>query len=422
MLLFFGMTPLFLVTVRGWTNKILIIGFLLVLGFSIFKKNRFQINEMPLLRLEKIVILTLIAPVLAILFSSLLRGKMNISDYDSASRLLIGSVIFVFAFRKKLNFVEILQYTAPLSLIFTLAHQVLAPQPHRWGFERMATYFADPLIFGYTSLTLSLICLTSINLLNKDSRSIIAFKIAGAATGVYLSVMSGSRTGWMAVPLITALLLYLRQKNGTQQLKLLLLSMSIAISIAVMLFFTSSTIHARVGLAAQEIIGYSWTGIAPETSVGFRITFLRIAADLIMEHPFMGYGDTSLAGIILSAHIYTYASPAAIHMALNSGFHNELVTNAVRDGLFAMLAAFMLFAVPIYIFFKRLQSDCKMQRANSIIGIVFVLCIFISSLSTEVFDLKYMASFYALMISLLCASALSPHGASSLDNREQTLA
>lgn len=419
LLLFFGMTPLFLVTIRGWSNIVLILGFIVSLGFLFFDKN--NLNKTPLLMLEKIVILTLMAPVFAILLASSLRGKINLANYDSASRLFIASAIFLLAFRKKLNFVKILQYTVPASLILTLLHQLLIPQPHKWGFERMATYFADPLIFGYTSLTFSLMCLTSINLLNKDSKLIVAFKVLGAITGFYLSIMSGSRTGWMAVPLIIAILLYSRQTTGKMQIKFIVFSMAMAIGIAVTLFFASSTINSRVQLAAQEIIGYSWSGMAPDTSVGMRITFLRMAMDLISEHPVMGYGDTRLAGMILPAHIYTYASPTSIHMALNSGFHNELVTNAVRDGLAAMFTAFMLFAVPIYIFIKKFQSHCRVQRANSLIGIVFVLCIFISSLSTEVFDLKYMASFYALMISLLCASTLSTHPQSPSGDGEHSL-
>ncbi|MEN9438056.1 MAG: hypothetical protein RIR09_2711, partial [Pseudomonadota bacterium] len=37
-----------------------------------------------------------------------------------------------------------------------------------------------------------------------------------------------------------------------------------------------------------------------------------------------------------------------------------------------------------------------------------MLCVLISSLSTEVFDLKYTASFFALMIALLAAGAIAP--------------
>jgi O-antigen ligase len=134
-----------------------------------------------------------------------------------------------------------------------------------------------------------------------------------------------------------------------------------------------------------------------------------MALDLLVARPLMGYGDIKLAGEILPANIYTYASPLSVDMALNSGFHNEMVTNAIRNGIPALLAALMLFMAPIYIFLKTKNSTCPIQRGNSSLGLVFTVCVFISSLSTEVFDLKYTASFYALMISLLVASTLAKH-------------
>jgi O-antigen ligase len=51
-------------------------------------------------------------------------------------------------------------------------------------------------------------------------------------------------------------------------------------------------------------------------------------------------------------------------------------------------------------------SGSSIQRANALLGLVLTICFFVSSLSTEVFDLKYMASFYALMVCMLCASAI----------------
>ena len=42
-------------------------------------------------------------------------------------------------------------------------------------------------------------------------------------------------------------------------------------------------------------------------------------------------------------------------------------------------------------------------------GIVLAVCVLVSSLSTEVFDLKYTASYFSLMLALLCASSLAEH-------------
>lgn len=413
---FFGITPLFLVTVRSWTNVVLILGAISSLFFLIKLWMHKSKNENSQGSFEKLMLIVLIAPIFSVTIGSMLRGKTVASDYDSASRFFIAVAIFLYALRKRYNFANFLQYSAPASLIITFLHQILFPQPYLWGADRMATYFADPLVFGYTSLTLGLISLTSIHLLKKDTKPVVAFKLFGAMIGLYLSTMSGSRTGWLAFPVIVALLLYLKIKANGKNIRLLLVSITIAMTIVIGLFITSKTISDRIHIAVQEISNYSWIGIAPETSVGMRITFLRIATDLLVTHPLMGYGDIKLSGATLPSHIYTYASPPSVAMALNSGFHNEMVTNAIRNGVVALLAAFMLFAAPLYIFIKKQRSSCLIQRGNASLGLVFTLCIFISSLSTEVFDLKYTASFYALMISLLVASTLATH--QSLQSKE----
>ena len=296
-----------------------------------------------------------------------------------------------------------LQYVAPLALVLTLLHQIFFFQPKLWGADRMSTYFADPLVFGYTALTLGLMSLMSIHVLGKDSRFVLVLKLAGVAIGFYLSIMSGSRTGWLAVPVVMAFWVY-RQKFSSGKV-FRVLAFGLAVASMVGFYAMSVTVQQRLSLGFHEALNYSWVGLAPETSVGFRITFLRIAFDMFASSPFAGHGDNGYDLTALPQHIYTYASPESLRMAFNAGFHNEMVSNAVRFGVGGLLAAAMLFFVPFALFVRQSRSESAVQRANALLGLVLTICFFISSLSTEVFDLKYMASFYAVMVAMLCGSA-----------------
>lgn len=407
LLLFFGMTPLFLVTVRSWSSSILITSSFLSLVLLIRSQRVGQDDQDTYRILKQWIIVALAAPVGSIVLSSLLRGRHAWSDYDSPLRFMLAIAIFLFALRRRVNIVNILQFTAPSSLVFTLFHQFYFPQPHLWGEGRMATYFSDPLVFGYTSLTLGLISLVSINLLNKDSKPVVAFKLLGTFIGFYLSIMSGSRTGWLAVPLVIFIWLYMKKSIAGNWKHLLALALATALACG--LFALSSPVFQRIALAFHEVNDYAWVGVAPETSVGLRITFLRIALDLFASNPVAGFGDTRYEMLSLPPHVYTYASTESIKVAMTAGFHNEMVTNAIRFGIFGLLASFMLFAAPMYVFLRQLDSTCEVQSANALVGMVFTVCVLISSLSTEVFDLKYTASFYALMIALLCASSIAVH-------------
>lgn len=403
--LLLGLAPLFLVTIRSWSSAILILGSCASFIFLMRPKQGAKNNLGPDPTVQSLVVFTLLFPVVSIALSSMLRGSHVWAAYDSPVRFFLAIAIFLFAVRRRINIANFLQYTAPSSLVLTLLHQIIFYQPRLWTPDRMSTYFSDPLVFGYTSLTFGLISLISINLLTKDSKPILAFKLMGAGIGFYLSIMSGSRTGWLAMPIILAIFIYQQDRFKGKHWPLWSIGLTIAFSLGLYMLF--GTVHQRVLLGLQEVLDYSWVGIAPETSVGFRITFLRIAFDMFMSNPLAGFGDTRYELTSLPQHIYAYASPESLRMAFNAGFHNEIVTNSIRSGVAGLASSVMLFAVPLLIFVRQLGSPNSAHRANALIGVVFIICIFISSLSTEVFDLKYTASFCALMIALLCASAIA---------------
>jgi len=405
--IYLSLTPLFLVTISSWSSIILITGSIFAFGFYFTalkkidrKKHTSGLNVI-------LIISTLAAPFLSIILSSILREKFQWSDYDSASRFLIAIVIFLFGINTNINASKYFQYTIPASLFITVLHQLFFTQPKFWGIDRMSTYFSDPLVFGFTSLTFGLTSLVSINLISKDKPIIVAFKIIGFIIGIYLSIMSGSRTGWLAIPLVILVFINYHAIFRMRSLitKTTLFSF-IVLAIAI-LFTYSANSGKRMLLASNEFLNYSWSGVAPDTSIGQRITFLRIAFDMFVIHPFSGYGDTSKGVESLSPKIYSYASPESLRMAFNSGFHNEIVTNTIRYGVAGLVSSISIFVIPLVLFFDRIQSEDSNQKANSLVGIVFTICFFISSCSTEVFDLKYMASFYALTITMLCASVIS---------------
>lgn len=405
-LLALNLAPLFVVTIRPWSSGLLIAGFFLccvtLMRTSSSPTPAANIHS----ALKRLIVLTLLLPVVAVGVSSVLRADHAWANYDAPARFLIAIPIFLLALRARSSVASTLQYIAPTSLILTLLQQLLIPQPLLWGAGRMSTYFADPLVFGYFTLTMGLISAASIHLLKKDTKAVVLLKLAGLVIGLYLSVQSGSRTGWAAVPIVLGL--WLHQKSAGRPVQLKLLGTGLVIVFLVALTLLSATISQRLALALNETTTYNWVGMAPETSVGLRITFLRIATDLFASNPLLGFGDTAHQAIALPRHIYSYATPESLHTALTAGFHNEVVTNAIRWGLAGLVSSLLLFIAPIYIFSTHLNSAVKVQRANAWLGLVLMLCVLISSLSTEVFDLKYTASFFALMIALLAAGAIAP--------------
>jgi len=394
--------PLCLVTIGGWASGIL---FASGLGSFLYLMTADRQASHPESTAEiRWVGVTLLLPIIAISVSSCFRGTLGLPLFDSPSRFLIAIPIFLFVVRKRVNIGCWLQYTLPLALVIILGDQYVFYHPYYWGGSRMATYFADPLTFGQYSMTLGLMCLISINRFSKDSAALLALKIVGFALGIYFSVQSGSRTGWLAAPIVIGF--YILERNRKTWVRNLLSAVGVVSVMVAATYLFSPIVHERVGAAWHDLITYNWIGVAPETSIGRRITFLRIGIELLAERPLAGFGDHGFASYLSDPRLAAFASPAARDFVVHSGFHNELMTNAVRSGVWGVLSTLALFIVPCVIFSRALRSASRQQSGNALMGLTFVICQLISGMSTEVLNLKFTASFYAVVIACLCGASL----------------
>lgn len=398
--------PLFVLTLPKAPNAVLFLGSLL----AVLLLWRGGLREAALAPAERAwaraFMLAMAAPVLAVAVSALLRGDHYPAVFDAPSRFLLAIPLFLLVLRARMDPAGVLGWVLPAALGAALLSLELFGRADRFEPGRDATKFVDPLVFGYMSIAFAMMCLISITPRQWRERRWLglAWRIAGVALGLYLSVRSGSRTGWIALPVVIAAWLYLNWGRGHPMRSLLVLLAGAAAP--VLAYLLVPAVETRVEAAWQEVAGYTWTGVAPFTSIGLRITFLRIAADTFAMHPWAGLGDTSrLPADVLPA--FSYASPEAVTAAFHAAFHNQAVSNAVRYGVGGLLATLALLLVPLALCVRRLRDANAINRQNAAMGFAFTVCIALSSLSTEVVDLKFLASFYAVMVGILCGAALA---------------
>lgn len=396
--------PLFVVTLNGWTSGVLFVGGLLailLLARGRLPRPSWRPGERRWLAACSVALLL---PVLSVAVAALLRHDTYAAQFDAPARMLLAIPLLLLVARQRVDAASRLAWILPLSLLITLAWHVVMGQPARWQPGRMTTSFADPLVFGYLALAFSMMCLMSFS--PDDWRRGpgvgTLLRVMGVMLGFYLSVRSGSRTGWIAVPIILAVWLHLHW--GRRHWIASIAGWVLAMAAVVVAYHTVPIVNQRLGIGMQELFGYSWQGVAPDNAVGMRITFLRMAADLLAQHPLTGIGDIHRAakGFVGT---FAYASPEATAMAFESAFHNQVATNAVRSGIWGAVATMFLLLVPLAMCSRRLLAPG--YRRNAAMGFAFFFTLFVSSLSTEVVDMKYMASFYAVMTAVLCGAALA---------------
>ncbi|WP_413934861.1 O-antigen ligase family protein [Nitrospira sp. BLG_1] len=404
-----AVSPLFVLTIKGWISGILFASSAaaIFIMLSVIAKGDSPTFPKHHNWLWCFVILFTL-PVIAIFLGQSWRQDYVGRDYDSPARFLLSMPILLVLFQKRFDVFRSMVCVIPGSILITCIVVTLNPESP-WGHLndpvhfRETTYFVDPLTFGSLNMTLGLCCLLSIDLYGRDDWGVRVYKTTGFIVGVYLSIVSGSRTGWLALPLVLYMWSHLRltRYRAPVFIGILLLASGS--------YYLSATLQQRLDVAVQEIISYHWDTLNPQTSVGDRLSFLRMAVFLFSQNPWSGFGDHGFAAFINSPDLNRYALQQTQEFALHSGFHNEIATNMVRSGVWGLLSSSALFVIPALFFIRSLYGGSQQAQKIAVLALGYLACTFISGMTTEVFNLKFTASFHALMFTCFISSLLVHH-------------
>lgn len=403
-LLLIVITPLFYLSVPHWITNVSILSVLLITLSAVIHKNYFvaykNVKLIPILGVY-------IAYVIAISVSQLGRGSFVSKEYLDQTRWLLGVPIFAFLLYFRVNFSLVLSWLAPFIVIFAWVSSTFVIPSDAWG-SRATIEFMDPLAFGFMNLSVGMMCLaTAAQGLKQGRRNkLVLLNVAGFLVGTYLSLRSGSRTGWFAFPFVLWLIaknLYANSFSKKIHIALLVIISLLAI------YLLSETVSTRLRDAVYEFYNYPWHGgVAAETSVGMRITFYRLGAYYFSESPWFGWGDRGYTAIKDAAEVVRYSTAYTRDFAYTALFHSEWTTQAVRFGFLGLISVFWVFVVPFYIFFKHLKSQSLSQLA-ALMGLAFLMCQLAASFSTEIYSSKGMITLSVIIISGLMVDVLTAH-------------
>jgi O-antigen ligase len=400
--------PLFCLIVKGWVSGVLFFAtliavILLILPFfkslpegMVIKSNLFCRDRLGLFIILFIIAFTL--PFFSVALGQFLQGSWNIARFDAPSRYLFAITIFLVIVRYKTVVHLVLDYTIPASTIFTLALIQFVPTTFWSTYPgRLSNHFIDPLIFGQVTLALGMMSFLMIRLNRDRSLWIVLLQLIGGVAGIYLSLRSGSRTGWLAIPLVV--FLWALYSIPLARWKTSLLAIVFTVLTILVIYFGSNTMKVRFNDFYTELTNYRWSEMNADTNVGVRISWIRIGWHFFSMRPLSGWGDETLVNNINDPTIAVYASQESRDGVLIAGFHNDFVSNTVRYGVGGLVATIAIFFIP-FLFFTYYIGN-KQVKSYAIVGMGYVLIQSVSSLSYHVLDFKFMASFYAMMICLL---------------------
>ncbi len=401
------LAPIVYLSVRHGIHACWIV--LVVLAAFHFVKNRPGYRQALDVAGVKPLLFSFAALFLATAVTQGVRANLHWSSFDGPSKILLGGAVFLFLRTRAISFARVLEVSLPLSLLaVSLAVHLNPYTPAAW-LNRFATSFVDPNSLGSQSLILTMLCLFSIRLFGKEPLWLLVLKVIAIATGVYITIHAQSRGGWLAIlPLLVLwLVLQYSQINGQRPTAYLLPLGLVALAIGAMAsgYEYSSIISDRGNNAYKDVA--DWLNeINLDSPAGIRLSLWKISLSLAWDSPLFGYGETGYQALLPNHPLNVPAYRTAMEYLTYAGPHSDILAKLLSMGIIGLFAYAATMAIPWVYFWNHRTDAHSATMAASHLGMYFIVGVFVCGLTNEMLSLKYLCTFFGLMIAGLASDVM----------------
>ncbi len=384
--------PVLLLTVRGGANACFFV--LIVLAFiEIVRSGRdFFAGVWDNTTLAYGVAMASLT--IATLISQFSHMNFGFGPYDGTSRFLLAVPIYLMLRRFPPMSLTLVQYGLAAGALASVL--VALVSPHYFG-NRLGTYFLNVIHFGDLAAILGLISVLTINWTRIDPPVVVALKIGAFLAGLYMAIQSGSRGGWLAIPIVCFVWASLARKGAAR-----LVVSTLALVLATLaLYALVAPVHERIDELASDYMVFDHM---KDTPTGLRLQIWDAALHAFAENPVFGIGPDQFKAMAPTLSAAGYLTSKAAVFA-GAEVHNEILSCAVTLGVFGLVSILSIYFVPLVLFLRTARSPDRIERTASALGVCFVIAYFVFGLSVDIFNLKTTATFYSLTVAVLLAIA-----------------
>jgi len=269
-----------------------------------------------------------------------------------------------------------------------------------WKSPDRANGVMHPIRFGDLSLLLGFIALAGALYLDGINRLARAIGIGAFVAGILASVLSLSRGGWLAAPLLLAVSLLPLLKGKSRGYKAAVVG-GIALGLAGLMTLPGLDMGKRFGQARADLEKYFVQGNS-KTSLGARLDMFETALSAFDKHPFMGVG-------VGRYHEYSKKYYEANKERLSveviwwKNPHNELLLHAATRGSVGVVTLLALFLLLGYRFAVTRHDPGGRIRFVSVAGLMLVLGYAVFGMSIALFEHRDFLMFFVIYAVLFLA-------------------
>lgn len=330
-----------------------------------------------------------------------LEGYYLPREFDGLSRFALSLPIFLLLVNVPIGYLKALGWGCMLGA-FGAGVWAADSAIHMTVTElnRLGNDFTNPIPYGNTALLLGFLSVMTIRWDDyRDAwmrRLGIGLKLLGFAAGLYASYLSGTRGGWLAIPLFLVLCSFnfgwvKRWQDG--------LTAAAAVVLAMALLLASPIGRERV-MATESDLAQLTHDAAPSTSLGARLQLWRASIRMFEAHPLLGVGKGHL-----KSHLQTMADAGAISpLVVNQRAHSEFFSTIAELGAVGVVCLALLYLGPLVYFLRYRRSPHRDVSTAAYCGIAVSGSVIIFGLSIDVLTVVMSTALIALMWAVLLAA------------------
>jgi O-antigen ligase len=272
----------------------------------------------------------------------------HVRELDRPSRFILALPVMLLLL-KLIGRVQWLWFGVVLGAI--LAFTLAVYERSVLGFGR-AQGSQHPIMFGNIGMMLGLISFVSSMYFFAKKRYLwLVLAIVGGICGIGASVLSASRGGWVALPLIGFFLLW--QSRFLLGKKTLVGVLATSVFLIVVAVAAPQTgIKDRIDQAVSDVVKYD-TGVDKKTSIGLRFEMWKAALIMFKGSPFIGvgeYGSVSVKTKIVEEGIVSKEVLGYSHA------HNEYINALGLNGIVGFIFLMGIYLIPLKLFLKKIRQ------------------------------------------------------------------
>ena len=357
--------------VKGGYNAAPVLLMLISLGYGVYtliKKTLLNLSK-----IDKYLIYSYLFYFITFVLSlSINGGKMR--DLDSASRVVFFVPVLLLLLKYPIK-TCVLSYSIPLGGIVSVCIAlydkfILNLNPDQ-----------NPRIMhiqgGDISMSLGIFSLIiALYAYQKREVKLTVLSVIGGLCGIVGSLLSTARGGWIALPLLLIIILWIYRYSLSKRFFLTFFGIIAVASVGISQM-PNNRIMERIDVARKDIQLYLDNNDG-NTSLGARFEMWKSAIAMAKEKPLFGWG---IQGATEKRKQETKEKIATGNIGQFTHAHNQYLDDLSKRGIVGLLALLAVLFIPLRTFMKNLKTANNEIKLIATLGVAHILSVMVYGLS-----------------------------------------